>query len=479
MMTTYYRSEFPIRPFPKKGESLAGYLFRLYSANGHGITLEVMNTLKDLYSANESHQLGQAFLDIQVILGSMLDACLDQEFWTWEKFFYRVAPLWHRWNIDTDIHLKFCPQCFAQYEYHLLLWELTHLTVCPVHQCELLDRCPDCARTLSWQTLRPNWSCFCGTALIEMQATVVAGIRSAISRYLGAAIDLPHPPNFPTELLRRALNHPLELQYIYLRLHDFELLRAFINLLSTDEYYSAWRTSGRAECHVRSPGRWTARLLYEWPTGFQRTLLRLAKYHFRRSTTTLIHLIPPTAELAVVDYLCALEEYSWIDAPIRIATQDLIRSIRVPLSFRSLVIYSPGLTKPQRDHRLTAFTKWWNSLCTWRKQFDYENPSPSMEHFAYPILDNQREERIINILNVMITAATIDHDDEIDQQIILRWPTPQPAAERDDPEILLKTLTEQLTVASMRRISTIECPIWQLKCLFDNDISSYREVDLN
>ncbi len=462
-MTVFARLDFPVRPFPNTGESLAGYLFRLHNDNGHTITAELIKILKGLYSADSLDQLEVTFRELQSVLGPALVSVLDHDTWTYERFYLSVAPLWHQWNLATELRLRICPQCLAKYQYHLMLWELSHVTVCPVHRCRLLEHCSNCSRTLTWQTLRHDWTCLCGRALPEMSAPSVSGIRSAISAFLCNALDARRPPDYPIEHLSRIVGNRVELQYAYLRLHDLELLRAFIIRLSVDEYYSAWRTSYHARRYVKTPGRWTARLLYEWPAGFQRALLRLAKFHYRACVSTFVQIAPTTRELAVIDYLCAIEEYSWLDAPIRAATLNAIQSIKASFPFRSLVIYAPKLGKSERASRLNAFSRWWHSsYATWRR-LDTSDVSLSVENFAYPASDVHREERIVHIINVMITAAIADLDTTQAHQLIKHWPLPQPLADDGDAEALIKTLVGQLAIVPSQRISDLESAVLQIE----------------
>ena len=462
-MTTFARSEFPVRPYPNAAESLPGYLFRLYNANGHTLPRELCTLLRELHTADNLGELDEVIGEMKLILGPALDGYFDDDTWIHERFHFSVAPLWHRWSLASDLHLRFCPRCLENYRYHLILWELSHVTVCPLHRCRLLEHCPNCSRTLSWRTLRIDWTCICGCALTEMYAVPVSGIASAISAFLCNALDARRPPGYPTEPLSRIVGERVRLEYAYLRLHDFEWLRAFILRLTADEYYSAWRTSFHARRYIGKPGRWTTRLLFEWPRGFQRSLLRLARFHFRDHTLTFLQIAPPTRELATIDFLCAIEEYSWIDAPIRAATLQLIQSFKAPFPFRSLVIYSPHLTETQHALRLTTFSQWWKSQCIGRQQLDLGSQPMTGNSFGYPESDSFREEAIIRIINVMIAIANAGLDTNEVRRLIGCLPLLHSSSENDNPEAILKALAAQLALFPNRTISDMREVVWDVE----------------
>src|SRR6266513_1034776 len=43
---------------------------------------------------------------------------------------------------------KVCPKCLAESGYSLRTWDCSLVTACPIHECVLLDTCPDCKRRI-------------------------------------------------------------------------------------------------------------------------------------------------------------------------------------------------------------------------------------------------------------------------------------------------------------------------------------------
>lgn len=61
---------------------------------------------------------------------------------------------------------QLCPVCMQEKGYAKALWDLSLATACTVHDVQLIDRCPSCARPVSWR--RPSlFFCRCGVAFTE------------------------------------------------------------------------------------------------------------------------------------------------------------------------------------------------------------------------------------------------------------------------------------------------------------------------
>ena len=58
-------------------------------------------------------------------------------------------------ELDRDLVVlggrKLCPVCIAEQPYHRAYWDLTVMTVCPVHAVRLLSHCTECHRALNWK----------------------------------------------------------------------------------------------------------------------------------------------------------------------------------------------------------------------------------------------------------------------------------------------------------------------------------------
>src|SRR5688500_7700139 len=45
---------------------------------------------------------------------------------------------------------KLCPACLSENSYCRKIWEISPVTACPVHECLLIQNCPECGRSVSW-----------------------------------------------------------------------------------------------------------------------------------------------------------------------------------------------------------------------------------------------------------------------------------------------------------------------------------------
>lgn len=56
---------------------------------------------------------------------------------------------------------RVCSVCLAETSVCYALWDLMLVTVCPIHKCELINRCPECEKPISWYRPRVHL-CNCG-----------------------------------------------------------------------------------------------------------------------------------------------------------------------------------------------------------------------------------------------------------------------------------------------------------------------------
>jgi len=123
---------------------------------------------------------------------------------------------------DDDLNYdspRICPRCLQQRPVWWAVWDLGLVTTCPIHRCQLVNRCPVCKRRLAWQ--RPSvHKCRCGLDLRTLTAEAatpdLVAINAAIYRAAGfppgesAELDLA-AGGFPPEVLRLDLGALLRL----------------------------------------------------------------------------------------------------------------------------------------------------------------------------------------------------------------------------------------------------------------------------
>jgi hypothetical protein len=145
-------------PIPQKDESLAGYLIRLSESNyydspnwilqlaglpnNRGLILQLnspaLSQLGQLIQLNNEQLIPMAFLPYQVTP----DFYSDQ--YTIDKF-----------------AIKLCPYCLIETAYCRQIWDWKLVTVCSLHQCVLIQKCPGCQKKLRWARAEVA-KCRCG-----------------------------------------------------------------------------------------------------------------------------------------------------------------------------------------------------------------------------------------------------------------------------------------------------------------------------
>jgi excisionase family DNA binding protein len=69
-------------------------------------------------------------------------------------------------------HRRVCPQCLKEDRYHRAVWDLSLMTVCPVHLVWLVERCPSCRQRPRWVTSCVT-ACHCGADLRSVRTAAV------------------------------------------------------------------------------------------------------------------------------------------------------------------------------------------------------------------------------------------------------------------------------------------------------------------
>lgn len=149
MDSKYYFDVLPVRRLPKRGESLCSLLGDVIKANAiqsYGIAVD-------------------AFFEGKNGLASLRD-CTPHNLPVIATFLNCPEPvlkattfshLCNKFGCPSDPHaqetflfgavspsLRYCSHCLSEDNYYRLLWRFKSLKGCPVHECELFDRCGNC-----------------------------------------------------------------------------------------------------------------------------------------------------------------------------------------------------------------------------------------------------------------------------------------------------------------------------------------------
>jgi hypothetical protein len=78
---------------------------------------------------------------------------------------------------------QLCPDCLKESPYARLFWDSKISRVCPIHQCNLISRCPQCQQLIKWS--RPGVvECECGFDFRHARTTLATDAQINFSFYL-------------------------------------------------------------------------------------------------------------------------------------------------------------------------------------------------------------------------------------------------------------------------------------------------------
>ena len=153
------------RPRPGVNEILSSYLLRVTGANGYAnykVVSEYVDIQSDLHKFNYLSKNSTS-------LDRLSAATRVMESRLWEMVFPVIddrsvraygTTLEYEW-LERE-KLKVCPHCLAETGYYHQHWALWLYTSCHIHQCLLVDTCPQCQSGWRWDDLKNNWQCGCG-----------------------------------------------------------------------------------------------------------------------------------------------------------------------------------------------------------------------------------------------------------------------------------------------------------------------------
>lgn len=348
---------FPIRPVLREGESLGGWCWQLYPANGHHIPAATRSALlairatRVLKPDNALSQLMgfERLRPIHERENSIIDP------WSGQR-----TPGWYAWSKRP----RFCVLCMAECECHLVYWDLPLVSACAVHGCLLTTRCHSCKSFWSWPTLKPSWRCTCGARISEGLAQEAPGLDVRFSNVLCAASDALAPPTVRSASLGAA---PISAAY---RTRDvYETLGWLLKVrrVLTDTVHQrippkSWPMVFRRGARM-VPRSWEKAMLMGFPHTIDRKARQTLRWFFKVSRATPVDRPRVDRWLEVeklIDELSA--ERNPMTGPIFIAVERALlevlaeipsqRSVRAPNSGCDGPVEPPVRRGARRDSHL-------------------------------------------------------------------------------------------------------------------------------
>src|ERR1051325_3440044 len=160
---------------------------------------------------------------------------------------------------------KVCVKCLAESGYCRRVWDCSLVTVCPIHECLLLDACPKCKRRL--KSIRNRLSvCVCGCDWSELQPDLRAEHEIAVSRRIYQLCGL-----LPLDHHSKERLNPLE----SLALQEFVIVLTFIAGLECEMSWATGRPSKsiklrNEDLHIHITKAY--QVFESWPRSFHQFL---------------------------------------------------------------------------------------------------------------------------------------------------------------------------------------------------------------
>lgn len=400
-------ARYPLRPSRRAGESLAGYCWRVYAANGHA----------PVPAGHTELQAAAALLGQPVTATA---AAFEERLFQWRS--HSRQPVWHR---RAQAH-RFCPRCVAEDGFHAVLWDMPLMTACEIHGCRLVDRCHGCRQPLAWGRLKEGFVCDCGAAVSDGPSQEACPSAVLLARHLASTLAwLTH---------RAEVGPPSTSHYLYEALDWVQRAR---NMLTYHRDRSWPHSEARPARSRLVPGASAIRFMTGMPRTARRAMSRLLRSCAAgreellvdvESHPTLVRLARLRTELR--------ESANPMMRSIEVAISSVMDDQRAGISAMPSVMRDPSCSSEEFASCREAFTNWWTAL---RPRFRIANAQLTV----HPQAETASIRDQLALLNVLIAAAMTDAPTGAFELLITRWQMPQElVATRGDLDLVAGRLAK-------------------------------------
>lgn len=432
-------ADWPVRPRAKHGESLAGYVYRLHSDNGHNLSSPAYQLLKACYCGAEP----SVGLDEMTIIKGLPAGGEDFDPVAWNLAW---RSMW--WSSGLHIAagqpcrtgLKICPSCLREFRFHLRFWELPWVCACPLHRCKLLTRCSRCDEALNWYALRPDWKHHCGHSLLSESHYDATSFELGISTWLSRAIDAPPcDPALTSERLQSQTSMTLRMKYR--QLTDLqEVRRLFVGtllpILRGPACYEGGERVGRC-----GPKQWELKMALAGSTGLQHGLRRWARRYFRRLEDETVHQ-PLLLRLSGISAEARLLDELMTCGALREPLLSFLREYVLEMPFEDRVVLNPRIAEAHRFRQLRQFRLWWWALCL-RVRSEQKTAADS-DSMMWARDFYQREQSAFDTLNTVLRISAFGLDVAMSAAVFAPLVSARTWSSTDDAAGLLRRIAAQL-----------------------------------
>lgn len=145
-------SVFRIRPKPKDGEELKGFLLRLAALNGFMTIKELFSAIGIVFTQYSFMRTSKMCSNLLSKLAPMLECNLDAFRQRFDATTFLKTENNHASKAIQSNAPVICIGCIKDTGYIRASWQQYHVTYCTKHKCELNTHCPGCSGRLSWNS---------------------------------------------------------------------------------------------------------------------------------------------------------------------------------------------------------------------------------------------------------------------------------------------------------------------------------------
>lgn len=274
-----------ITPKPEKDEGFISYLLRLTEANGYDtpswiLSLSGIDYMELQWKFTFVFSCSEGLKKLAKLTGNALSDLIG--------LLYLPAPSPKHTTCDVDYNFygaflnrsiirphcpKVCVQCLNESGYCRRIWDCSLVTVCPIHECLLLDTCPKCKRRL--RAIRNRMSvCACGCDWRELPPDLRREHEIAVSRriyQLCGVLPLDHPSSDRNRLQSLALQ-------------DFVIVLTFIAGVGCEMSWATGRPSKSIKLRNEDLHTYITKayqVFENWPHNFHQFLDKKSKGNVR------------------------------------------------------------------------------------------------------------------------------------------------------------------------------------------------------
>lgn len=422
-------ADFPVRPQLRLGESLAGWCWRIYMANGHDVPQDVRSALKYSKAAQELNvdQVLSHFLGADV-----LEIVRSREHRLTERWDQKCVVKWHTWSLTP----RLCPVCVASSGYHCLLWDLPLMSACPLHACLLVENCHACGLTYTWRTLRSGWLCACGAKVSERPVVCAPKWAIGLAHMLAKTSDA-HVSDAVRDASAKVLPRVAAYQTrdVYAMLWWSLKLRRALTEERGHMHFSSWPVSRRKGAQM-VPEAWEISLTAGTPNITWLTKASwLLRWCFRSQSSVLVDLQDLECYRRIRILVGELEgQVNPLAVLVREAVQQALTAHSAGILFQQQVCFHPRLNPIQRQSRREELAHWWRYFAIEVSALDPANgfgcSRDSTNQPSFWMDGNPTA--AVALLNVFFEAARNKWHPSVLGSVVRRWHLPIELCEPKD-----------------------------------------------